>query len=168
MRLGNATNRIYTGDSWDDNRSDSAWIAELSAPSIAWGGFNAGFPACRRILMWDKQTGDNGYSDFEAAWTNLPGANRVYRLQWLGAIARDSEFPERVHPTQKPVRLMQWCISFIPDDAVIIDPYMGSGTTGVACVNLGRSFVGIERDNVFFAHAKRRITEASRQLRMFN
>ena len=77
-------------------------------------------------------------------------------------IARD-----RVHPTQKPVALMEWCIGFLPNAQTILDPFMGSGTTGVACVNLGRSFIGIERDPDYFDICVRRITDAHRQADLF-
>ncbi|RYG87649.1 MAG: site-specific DNA-methyltransferase, partial [Alphaproteobacteria bacterium] len=72
------------------------------------------------------------------------------------------------HPTQKPVSLMEWCISeFARGEQAVIDPYMGSGTTGVAAIRLGRPFVGIERDPAYFATACRRIEEAYRQPRLF-
>ena len=73
----------------------------------------------------------------------------------------------RVHPTQKPVALMEWCLGFLPDAKTVLDCYMGSGTTGVACVNLGRSFIGIELDPDYFDIAVKRITNAHRQADMF-
>lgn len=69
----------------------------------------------------------------------------------------------KVHPTQKPLALMEWCLSFLPDAVTILDPFMGSGTTGVACVNLGRNFIGIEKDPQYFEIAKERIAEAERR-----
>ena len=78
------------------------------------------------------------------------------------AIAND-----RVHPTQKPVRLMEWCLGFLPKAETILDPFMGSGTTGVACANTGRRFVGIEIDPGYFDAACRRIEAAYRQPRLF-
>ena len=71
------------------------------------------------------------------------------------------------HPTQKPVALMQWCLGFLPDAKTILDPFMGSGTTGVACVKLGRKFTGIELDSDYFDIACKRIEEAYRQPDMF-
>ena len=73
----------------------------------------------------------------------------------------------RVHPTQKPVALMEWCLGFLPDAKTILDPFMGSGTTGVACVKTGRAFIGIELDEGYFDIACRRIEEAYRQPDMF-
>src|SRR5690606_23898717 len=74
---------------------------------------------------------------------------------------------EREHPTQKPVSLMVWCLGFLPKAETILDPFMGSGTTGVACVNLGRKFIGIEIEPRYFDIACRRIEEAYRQPRLF-
>lgn len=72
------------------------------------------------------------------------------------------------HPTQKPVEVMSWCIQQLPPNAMtILDPFMGSGTTGVACANLGRKFVGIEISESYFDIACRRIEEAYKQPRLF-
>ena len=71
------------------------------------------------------------------------------------------------HPTQKPVELMQWCISLAKNTSTVADPFMGSGTTGVACANLGKTFYGIEREPKYFDIACRRIEDAQRQARMF-
>jgi len=70
------------------------------------------------------------------------------------------------HPTQKPVALMEWCLGFLPDAQTILDPFMGSGSTGVACVNMGKTFIGVERDPEYFEIACRRIDEALRQPRL--
>jgi DNA modification methylase len=86
--------------------------------------------------------------------------------RWNGMIRKGRE--DRVHPTQKPLGVMQWAITQLPDKAnTICDPYMGSGTTGVACAKLGRKFVGIEIDAGYFDIAVRRIEEAYRQPDMF-
>ena len=88
-----------------------------------------------------------------------------YEHSWIGANAK--EYREaRQHPTQKPVALMEWCLGFI-DGETVCDPYMGSGTTGVACVRTGRKFVGIEIEPKYFDIACTRIENAQRQQRMF-
>lgn len=123
-------------------------------------------------LVWDKREGlpaiDQG--DGEAAWLNRSGAMRIIRHRWAGLIVQSgseeakrqpgtSHQLRRIHPAQKPVAVMEWCLGFIKSDT-IIDPYMGSGTTGVACVNLGRKFIGIEISPEYFAIAKDRIAKA--------
>jgi len=74
----------------------------------------------------------------------------------------------RVHPTQKPVTLMEWCMEMakVPKGATVLDPFMGSGTTGVACVKTGRNFIGIEIDETYFKIAQKRIEDAQRQPRL--
>lgn len=126
-------------------------------------------------LVWDKvPTGkirDQG--DGEAAWINdeKPKPLRIYRLLWdgvcVGSAARDevTAGQQRVHPTQKPVVLMKWCIEQmkLPAGETILDPYMGSGSTGVAAVKMGFQFIGIEIVPAYFDTACRRIDEAQRQ-----
>ena len=73
-----------------------------------------------------------------------------------------------IHPTQKPVALMQWCLEQVTQPgATILDPFMGSGTTGVACVKTGRNFIGIEIDESYFNIAQQRIEDAQRQMPLF-
>ena len=130
-------------------------------------------------LVWDKvPTGklrDQG--DGEAAWINddPPRPMRIYRLLWdgvcVGSAARHevTAGQSRVHPTQKPVALMSWCIEQmrLKAGATICDPYMGSGSTGVAAVALGHPFVGIECEPLYFETALRRIEAAERQRDLF-
>lgn len=72
------------------------------------------------------------------------------------------------HPTQKPIGVMAWALQQLPADCrTVIDPLMGSGTTGVAAVGRGLTFTGIEREERYFDAACRRIEEAYRQPRLF-
>jgi site-specific DNA-methyltransferase (adenine-specific)/modification methylase len=73
----------------------------------------------------------------------------------------------RDHPTQKPIAVMEWCLSFLPDCQTILDPFMGSGTTGVACAKLGRKFIGIEIEPRYFDIACKRIEDAYKQPDLF-
>ena len=99
-------------------------------------------------------------SDAELAW--MKGGHGVYCMRDLSLTA---ETRERKHPTQKPIPLMRWCIELVtqPSDTVF-DPFMGSGTTGVACMQLGRNFIGCEIDPAYYAIAERRIRDAAAQL----
>ena len=76
---------------------------------------------------------------------------------------------ERVHPTQKPKKVMEWCIEQIPlrPGSLIIDPFMGSGTTGIDATNLGHKFIGVEMDEEYFDIACNRIEQAQRQGKLF-
>jgi DNA modification methylase len=104
--------------------------------------------------------------DCELAWTNLKKAVRRIYWRWNGMIRKGDDVRE--HPTQKPVGVMEWCIGHLPDDCMtILDPFAGSGSTGVACVKLGRRFIGIEREEKYFDIMCRRIDEAYKQPRLF-
>ena len=89
------------------------------------------------------------------------------RFLWNGCMRMERHIP-REHPTQKPVGVMEWAIGHLPDKAkTILDPFMGSGTTLVACQRLGRQGVGIELDPGYFAIACKRVDEATRQPDLF-
>jgi site-specific DNA-methyltransferase (adenine-specific)/modification methylase len=125
-----------------------------------------------RWLAWDKLAGlpeFDDFSDVEFAWRKGRGKDRVFDHLWKG-IARASENngERRQHPTQKPIALMRWCIEQLPVGCEpILDPFMGSGTTGVACVKLGRRFIGIEIEPKYFDIACRRIEAATKQPDLF-
>lgn len=161
--------KAYDGG-WDDKRPlPEVFAALLSASdkAIIWGGnyFSDLLPVSSKWLWWDKLQTMPSYSDGELAWTSLPGASTkkfVYNGSGLHAKEKD-----RFHPTQKPVELMRWCLSHLPGASTILDPFMGSGTTGVACVKSGLSFVGIERDPHYFDIACERIRKAYAQPDMF-
>lgn len=133
----------------------------MSDDQIIWGGNYFPLPPARGILVWDKEQPWANFSQVELAWTSL---NRPAGLLRLNG-SRNT--PDKVHPTQKPLALMVWCLSFLPEGADVLDPYMGSGTTGVAAVQAGRPFVGIERDPKYFEIACRRIEQAVSQGQLF-
>jgi DNA modification methylase len=159
----------YGGD-WDRDRpSPDVFDAILSASDahIIWGGqfFADLLPPQGKWLWWDKCQTMPSYGDGELAWTSLSGdAPKKFVYSNNGLMAREKD---RVHPTQKPVALMQWCLGFVPTAKTICDPFMGSGTTGVAALQLGRKFIGIEIDPGYFDIACKRISEAWKQPRLF-
>lgn len=142
--------------------------------AILWGGnhFCSRLPDASKWLVWDKRCGgtpdDN--ADCEIAWTNLKGPARIHRQVWRGFFRQGVENASisgaKVHPTQKPIALMDWCVSMIAG-SVILDPFMGSGTTGVACAKAGKHFIGVEIESRYFDIACKRIDQAQRQGDMF-
>jgi len=114
-------------------------------------------------LVWLKRH-DAGFgsflSDAELAW--MKGGHGVYAKRDL---SMNAETLTRCHPTQKPVPLMAWCmeVAKVPAGATVLDPYMGSGTTGIACLRTGRNFVGIEKDPAHFANAVARLEREANQ-----
>lgn len=145
----------------------------LNLPAILWGAnhFANNLPAVQSWLVWDKRCSDysNDQADCEMAWTNLGFPARMFRHVWNGMLRGSESKTPRTHPTQKPIALMEWCIKHLPPNAqTILDPFMGSGTTLVACQNLDRNGIGIELDPDYFDIACKRVDEATRQPRLFS
>lgn len=154
---------------WGQWRENVAWDQERPSPEvfsailgvsneqIIWGGnyFADLLPPSMRWLAWDKGQRDFSLADMELAWTSQQKAVRVFTYA-RGKAVRDG----KQHPTQKPIALMRWCLGFLPNAKTILDPFMGSGTTGVACIKEGRQFIGIELDPGYFAIACKRIKKA--------
>lgn len=140
-------------------------IAESGQPFIIWGGNYFGLAPTRCYLVWDKGAGFKGrsYAESELAWTSLDANARTFTHDPLAR----GDYKGKQHPTQKPIALMEWCLGFLPNARTILDPFMGSGTTLVACQRLGRSGTGIEIDPDYFAVACRRVEEATRQPDLF-
>lgn len=161
--------REYKGG-WDGDRPSEEVIyaaIEKAPVHIIWGGqfFADMLSAQGRWLFWDKCMTMPTYGDGELAWTSLEG-NSVKQFTYNGNGMQAKE-KGRVHPTQKPVALMEWCLGFLHNATTILDPFMGSGTTLVACEKLGRQGIGIELDPDYFAIACKRVDEATRQPDMF-
>ena len=166
-------NGIDRGEAaWDEQPFDPSVILALDLPTILWGGncFASKLYDHPGWLSWVKTIRNDAkirQADMELAWTNFITRPQTFRHLWVGAY-RDSESGvQNVHPTQKPVALMEWCIRVAKHPETILDPFMGSGTTGVACMNLGRKFIGIEIEKKYFDIACERIDQAQRQIRMF-
>lgn len=148
-----------SADLIDAIRSASNWQAMF-------GGNYFHLPPTSCWLVWDKLNGDNDFANCELAWTNWPKAVRRIQWRWNGMIRQGGE--DRFHPTQKPLAVMKWVIGLCPKADTILDPFMGSGTTGVAAVQMGRKFIGIEREPRYFDIACRRIEQAVAQGRLFD
>jgi DNA modification methylase len=153
----------YPDNEWDRERPHKVvfdLIMSASDDQIIWGGnyFADLFPARGRWLWWDKCQTMPTYGDGELAWTSLDATTPKKFTLANNKIFADRR--ERFHPTQKPIEVMTWCIGFLPKARTILDPFMGSGTTGVAAVNLGKQFIGIEREPEYFDIACKRIKAA--------
>jgi len=129
------------------------------------GGNYFTLPPTSCWLVWDKLNGDNDFADCELVWTNWHKAVRRLQWRWNGMIRQGNE--ERYHPTQKPLEVMKWVITLCPKSETILDPFMGSGTTGVAAIQMGRKFIGIECEPKYFDIACQRIEQAVAQPRLF-
>jgi len=135
------------------------YVNRIAATVIIWGGNYFGLPGARCYLSWNKTNSVPTMADFELAWTNLDKPCKSFNHP----VGRH----DTGHPTQKPLPLMKRCINQAGEPESILDPYMGSGTTGVAAVQEGRKFIGIEIDENYFRIACDRIERAQDQLRLF-
>lgn len=166
-------NKYKNGD-WDSDFDFSKYlpaILDASQNAIVWGGNY--FPCLwarpvKSIIFWNKHQPVDNFSDGELAWSNLNIPAKHIDFPYYGNIEGKTSASKKQHPTQKPVEVMRRCIGFLPENSqTILDPFMGSGTTGVACVKLGRKFTGIELDADYFDIACERIREAYKQPDMF-
>ena len=149
---------------WDKTPEKSFFDLLLSKGenAIIWGANNFELPTSEYFLVWDKQQTVSNFASAEIAYTNIKIPAKVFRfsIHQHNQIGKD-------HPTQKPVDLMAWCIDFVPKAKTILDPFMGSGTTGVAAIQMGRKFIGIEREPKYFDIACKRIEQAVSQGQLF-
>jgi DNA modification methylase len=151
-----------------DNAAPSAEVFDTmhraASVVIIWGGnyFVEHLPPHKGWLVWDKEQYGLTMSDGELAYTNL---DRPLRIKKMHRTHLWQEGPQ--HPTQKPVKLMEWCIQQAGEPKTVLDPFMGAGSTGVACVNMGLAFTGIEREPKYFDIACERIAAAYAQGRLF-
>ena len=164
-----AAAKDYGFATWDDNPIDADLLGKIIAhakTAVIFGGNYYQLPPTSCWLVWDKENGDNDFADCELAWTNMKKAVRRLRYMWNGMLRQNNE-PRGDHPTQKPVGVMKWCIKQADFPKTIFDPFMGSGTTGVAAVQMGCEFIGCEIERKYFNIACRRIEDAQRQQQLF-
>ena len=168
----NAHSSIRDCAKWPESEWDKArpsveilrMLPDIAATVAIWGGnfFADCLPASSGWLIWRKPQAETGFSmaDAELCWTSSPIACRMKTIR-----RRDGN----LHPTQKPVEVMAWTMAAIKVaiGATVLDCFMGSGTTGIACIRSGRKFIGIEKDPVYFEIAKERIKNEMRQGRLF-
>jgi site-specific DNA-methyltransferase (adenine-specific) len=164
----------YGHYTWDSKRIPSEYFDEIrriSQNQIIFGGNYYGSilgdTSC--YIVWDKDNGENDFADCELAWTSFKTAVRKFKYRWNGMLQenmRDKE--KRIHPTQKPVALFEWILRLYskPGD-IILDPFLGSGTTVAACINLERQYIGIEINPDYVLASQQRIKKATEQRRLF-
>lgn len=163
----------HQDQTWSDNVQLDMRPFLIAKAHCFWGGnyFADNLPRSESWRVWLKRPAGfdddpRTYAPCELAWTDYGGKPRIKTHVWDGGKRQGkAENREFCHPAQKPVEVMEWCI---PDGAdLILDPFMGSGTTGVAALNLGRRFIGIEIDRKYFEVACERIELAQKQARLF-
>lgn len=176
-KKGIGASKGYEAIVGDDKDFDaSAYLSMLAhVPEQFWWGANyyrQHLPYGGSWLVWDKRAGmpdfDYSLSEFELCWSMKKRHQRILRRRWFGLCGTETQdVRSRVHPSQKPFELMQDCLQMVPEAKTVVDPFMGSGSTGVAAVRLGRAFIGVEISEAYFKVACERIENAQRQERLF-
>ena len=153
---------VFKVGDWDKAPPPPELITALMKQAkhhIIWGGNYFNVPPSKCWLVWDKDNSGD-FADCELAYTNLDMAVRMKTWRWNGMLQQDMKNKEtRLHPTQKPVPVLEWCLSFVPQARTIFDPFAGSGTTGVACKRNRRRCTMIERDPDYCAIAAKCLRE---------
>ena len=174
LSMGSAGNKSGRGwknygiEGWDKSRPEKVCfdlILQQGKQAIVWGGnyFTDYLPPTMQWLVWDKGQRDFSLADAEFAWSSQNKAARVFDYARAKAMQDGKE-----HPTQKPIALMEWCLDLAPKNTLTVaDPFAGAGTTGVACVRMGKTFYGIEREPKYFDIMCERIYNAYRQNTLF-
>ena len=154
-----------SSEKWDNDIQQPAIDAALRLAEVAviWGGNYYVLPPSRGYLIWDKMQSGFSLADSEFAWVSKPITPKTFRYARAQLASEGKN-----HPTQKPLPLMKWCIDQSGRPQTILDPFMGSGTTGVAAVQMGRKFIGIEREPKYFDIACKRIEHAQAQATLFD
>jgi len=138
-------------------------LKRVSKNQIIWGGnyFTDNLYESKGWIFWDKQIGDNFFSDGELAWTSFNRALKMVsmRFETLG----------RVHPNQKPIKLYKWILErYAKAGDKILDTHVGSGSSLIACIELGYDYYGTEIDKDYYEKAKKRISRAFRKPELFD
>ena len=154
---------LFGDNKWDDNVPPKEYFDELfrvSKNQIIWGGNYFDLPPTRTIVCWDKMKGDNNFSMWEMAWTSFDKPAKMFR--------QNSGGNDRIHPTQKPVKLYEWLlIKYAKEGDKILDTHLGSGSIAIACHNLGYDLEGYELDTEYYNAAVKRYNDHIAQLKMF-
>jgi DNA modification methylase len=169
-----AVAKDYGNKDWDNSTPTKDVFDEIlrvSKHSIIFGGnyFVENLSNSPCWLVWDKHNGENDFADCELAWTNFKTAVRKYDWTWAGMLQENMKEKEiRIHPTQKPVGLfMKILQDYSNENDLVLDCFSGSGTTAVACHNLHRRFICIEKDPEYWKASCERLEQAQRQQTLF-
>lgn len=192
-QYGNAAakKRDYHTSDWDNSIPEGEvfeQILRVGTNAIIFGGnyFTEHLPPSRGWIVWNKETGGNNFSDCELAWTNYDKPLNMFTYMWNGMLQQDMANKEhRIHPTQKPRQLfMQILEKYMPFDLdeiladghydeeeitrpSVLDPFSGSGTTALACHDLGYDYICIEKDKDYYEASVKRLEDHQRQGRLF-
>jgi site-specific DNA-methyltransferase (adenine-specific) len=161
-----ATAKDYGVSNWDDEIPSEEYFKEIiriSKNQVIFGGnyFIEHLSNSPCWIVWDKDNGNSDFADCELAWTSFKTAVRKFKWKWQGMLQEDMKNKDvRVHPTQKPIELMRWILeNYSKEGDIVLDPFLGSGTTARACKDLNRDYIGIEISPEYCEIARKRLRQ---------
>ena len=159
---------------WDKYTPKQEYFDELfrvSKNQIIWGG-NYFISKIKKDsscwIVWDKNNGSSLFADAELAWTSFEKPVRISKVHWCGSAAKWETGQNKIHPTQKPIKLYEWILmNYANKGNKILDTHLGSGSIAIACDNLGFDLDGYELDKEYFEAASKRLKQHQQQIKMF-
>jgi len=173
-KLSNHSTVKHTAKDWDKYTPTQEYWDELfrvSKNQIVWGGnyFMSKIQkdsAC--WIFWDKNNGDSTFADGELAWTSFDSPVRLAKIHWCGSAAKHETGQNKIHPTQKPIKLYEWLLmKYAKPNDLILDTHLGSGSSRIAAYKGGFNFVGFEIDKEYYEKQEKRFNDFKSQLRLF-
>lgn len=166
---------LFAPKDWDKQRIEKPYfdiMRDVSKEQIIFGGnyYTDYLPPSSCWIVWDKENGATDFADCELAWSSYKGAVRIFRYMWNGMLQGNMKNKEkRVHPTQKPLPLIEWILNkYTKEGDLILDPFMGSCTTAVACYKMNRHYIGFELDKEYYEIGMKRLEEVKNQISIFD
>lgn len=165
--------KAFSGN--DEKPPDKDYFDELfrvSKNQIIWGAnhFISKIPFDSSCwIVWNKENGETDFADCELAWTSFDTAVRLFSFRWNGMLQGDMKNKEeRIHPTQKPVRLYEWLLGkYAQQGDIILDTHCGSASSLVACHRMGFDYIGCELNEHYYKLASERLEAEKSQLKLF-
>ena len=173
--LGNSNKKVkHKTKDWDNAIPTAEYFAELfrvSKNQIVWGG-NYLMSKIQKDsacwIFWDKNNGDSTFADGELAWTSFNSPVRLAKIHWCGSAAKHETGQNKIHPTQKPIKLYDWILmKYAKPNDLILDTHLGSGSSRIAAYKGGFNFVGFEIDQEYYEKQEKRFNDFKSQLRLF-
>ena len=172
MTLGNAKNKINSKKKeWDNAVPNEEYFKELfrvSKNQLIWGGNYFDLPNSRFWIVWDKNNGESDFADGEMCWGSFDKPMRIKRINWCGSACKHETGQNKIHPTQKPVKLYEWLLmNYAKEGDKILDTHLGSGSIAIACHDYGFDLTACELDKDYFDAAIKRLEQHKLQLKIF-
>lgn len=166
----------YKNSNWDDSIPEDKVFLEMfriSKNQIIFGGNY--FPILwqfggKGFIFWNKNQPVQNFADGELAWTSFNKPAKNYNFSYYGNLEGNTKASIKIHPTQKPLKLFEMILQDYMQSVgggVVADFYSGSGTTAIACHNLGLDFICVEKDPEYYEKSVQRLNEARAQLKLF-